>query len=317
MEGRPHRIWRRRSTAHGRACSSAHAVCSRTMALSSSSAFRSTANASAGGSSTAASQFPKAIATLRRNPVVPRPPHRRPARVRVPLLPRHAHELDQPRPLDPFPLPLPPPQTLPLPLPLPDSVPRTHLLTDVAPEHPVPDERPQLHRDRAPMLDRQVRDAAARVDDRRAIRVTPEQRTRRTRLDARVARAAAVGGERRVVAAISRGRISAARKKYEPRSGWMSIVLRPNQPSPARRATSRSSTGPVSTYARASGISRPVSASSQREQREQLLLHRAMVVAAAGVARDDAARWDRRCLRRNRRRKCRRRRGCWRARAMR
>ncbi len=53
-------------------------------------------------------------------------------------------------------------------------------------------------------------------------------------------------------------------KKYEPRRGWMSIVLRPNQPSPARRASSRSSTGPVSTYARAAGSSLPTSASSHR-----------------------------------------------------
>lgn len=53
-------------------------------------------------------------------------------------------------------------------------------------------------------------------------------------------------------------------KKYDPRRGWISIVLRPNQPSPARRASSRSSTGPVSTYARAAGSLRPSSSSSHR-----------------------------------------------------
>ena len=40
-------------------------------------------------------------------------------------------------------------------------------------------------------------------------------------------------------------------KKYEPRCGLMSIVFLPNQPRPARSASSRSRIGPVSTYARA------------------------------------------------------------------
>ena len=36
-------------------------------------------------------------------------------------------------------------------------------------------------------------------------------------------------------------------KKKDPRSGWSSIVFLPIQPSPARAARSRSSSGPVST----------------------------------------------------------------------
>ena len=39
----------------------------------------------------------------------------------------------------------------------------------------------------------------------------------------------------------------APRNQNDPRRGWMSMVLRPNQPSPARWASSRSSTAPVST----------------------------------------------------------------------
>ncbi len=45
----------------------------------------------------------------------------------------------------------------------------------------------------------------------------------------------------------SRSSSSVPMKRYDPRRGSMSMVLRPNQPSPARRASSRSSTGPVST----------------------------------------------------------------------
>ena len=40
------------------------------------------------------------------------------------------------------------------------------------------------------------------------------------------------------------------RNQYEPRPGCTSIVLRACHPSPARAASSRSSTAPVSTYAR-------------------------------------------------------------------
>src|SRR5690242_19358541 len=43
-------------------------------------------------------------------------------------------------------------------------VPRTHLLTDITAEDPVAELRPQLARNRAPMLDGPIRDAQPRIE---------------------------------------------------------------------------------------------------------------------------------------------------------
>src|SRR4029077_1050807 len=69
-------------------------------------------------------------------------------------------------------------------------VPRARLLADVASEDPVLERRAQLDRDRAPVLDRQVREAAARIH-----RVAGTKRAGRTGGVAARA-AAAVGGGR-------------------------------------------------------------------------------------------------------------------------
>jgi hypothetical protein len=49
-------------------------------------------------------------------------------------------------------------------------------LADVAPVDPVPHGLAKLQRDRPPVLDGQVRDAAPRVHDRRSVRIPPQER---------------------------------------------------------------------------------------------------------------------------------------------
>src|SRR5690606_29849551 len=78
------------------------------------------------------------------------------------------------------------------------TVPETHLLTDVAPEDPVPDPRPKLGRDRAPDLEAQGGTAARGIHDLRPRRVASEERAGRARRHARRAPPAAVGLEGRV-----------------------------------------------------------------------------------------------------------------------
>src|SRR5206468_12785338 len=64
----------------------------------------------------------------------------------------------------------------------------TYVLADVAAEEPVADRRTKIFGDRAPMLDRQVRDAATGVED-----VRPDERLGRARVQARATRSATVG----------------------------------------------------------------------------------------------------------------------------
>src|SRR5690554_3008252 len=76
---------------------------------------------------------------------------------------------------------------------------RAHLLADVAPVDPVPDQRPQLVRYRSLELDRQVGDATPGVHDRSAGGIVPEEGAGGTRGDAARARAAEVNREWLVV----------------------------------------------------------------------------------------------------------------------
>src|SRR6185503_4847749 len=68
-----------------------------------------------------------------------------------------------------------------------EAIPRAHQLAVVAAVDPVADERAQLLRDRALVLDRQVGDAAPRVE-----LVRPADRLRRADVDAALAGAAVV-----------------------------------------------------------------------------------------------------------------------------
>ena len=107
---------------------------------------------------------------------------------------------------------------------------RADLLADVAAEHPGPDRGAQLARDHAVMLDRQVRDAAARVEH-----VGVDERAGRARVEARAAAAAA-----RLRRRCGRGRRRARRRRAARRArrscrapGAISIVFFATNPRPA------------------------------------------------------------------------------------
>jgi hypothetical protein len=165
---------------------------------------------------------------------------------------------------------------------------RTHLLTDVAPEHPVPHGRPQLPRYRPAVLDGQVRDAAARVHHRRAVGSEPQQCTGRTRVHARGTRAAVVAVERRVVLQLD---LEEQRREEDvraaPRVQQHRIAAVPAQPRTLRQL-------PLQHRTRVDVRPRRIQAASRlhlqpAQQRQQPLPDHRVVVAAARVPRDDAA----------------------------
>ena len=116
-----------------------------------------------------------------------------------------------------------------------------------------------------------------------------DDRLRRTRVEAPRARPAAIGLERRVRSR-ARGRAAARRgRRTSPRSGLIRFVFFPNQPSPARRARSRSSIGPVSTYGLPRTVA-PASLATRRCSSRSMRVHHVVVVVAARIARDRPAR---------------------------
>src|SRR6185503_4370480 len=74
-----------------------------------------------------------------------------------------------------------------------ETVPRAHFLAHVTAEHPIADQRPQLTRNQAAMLDREVRDAEPRVD-----LIGRDDRAGRAAIETAPARAAVLALERRI-----------------------------------------------------------------------------------------------------------------------
>ena len=110
-----------------------------------------------------------------------------------------------------------------------ETVPRTRVKAIVATINAIADERPQFERDRAFQLDRQVRDATARIEPMRF-----RDRAGRARGDAALTTSASrllwrVGGQ------LERGQ-NFAEKNQVPSFGSISIVLLPCQPMPASAA---------------------------------------------------------------------------------
>ena len=118
------------------------------------------------------------------------------------------------------------------------AVPRADVLADVAAEDVAAHAGALLLRDRALQLDRQVADAARRVEDVGRAAARRSDRRRGRRCSCRTCRAAARRAGR------SRSVTISPRKNQEPCSGWSRQVFLPQAPRPAAAAKARSTIGP-------------------------------------------------------------------------
>ena len=174
------------------------------------------------------------------------------------------------------------------------EIPGTDVLADVAAEQMAADRRPLRFRNRALQLDREIRDAARRID-----LVFVDDRAGRTRVDAQRAGAALIGDD------LVGGQLEAdgdARQQHpraELRVDEAGVLADPAKARRAARST-RSCTWCLSTKIAASNGS-PCTLAHPRDQRFQPLGEHEVIVLAPRVARDrrgvTTGRRHRRCSR--------------------